>query len=755
LSSIAYRLSRFRIALFFALLLCFAASAAPLPDRNFDELTLAVDTNLYRFSQHTIMLQRKHCLSFAYSERNAVCELRLYPKDGSPVQGVELVESGGYTLLDSLAYMEDDRCYRGRVRFADLFSNAQLSLLFKLRVAQDDGSLRDKLWEVPLFPYTQTWAKIFTATDMLFVGEEKSFEIESNHADNIKVSGEWQTSNGIDYRLTYRDGKLMLALLPRELGVRQLEAALETLSPYMDDNKKLRNDIALSSPAFTIKASRLAFLSMDRKEITYDEGTRSKGVSVTIDNHRQLQVGKTYRIEDQETPGGSLIAELFTLKGLANDKVLCKLTAFNLHRNTEGYLYIKNGDVPVFITNLDITPQMHITSIYLLHEGEDWKPSVRVHPGERVDVAIVGESLHKAHFSWQDVENITSDSVGQTEFRQQFKLIVPMNINKKEIVLLNNGQPSGKVLVVDEYQRPRPFDYITLRYGYNSRVKVNAVSSTIISRNVVRDFSIMFNKDEIDSRIKLYGKQYVDIDVRVIGRKGEIIEIRSLKNQLICPDEPSPRAAFYNDKADLNESININNLLGTKTSSLDNFGRVQLEIKNSEGKYSEPAFEKRIEVVYQPRVIFDIDLSLPGGMMIQNLGKSQSEIAAMDNYNTAYSDWVSAGSDPATRPKKPSKPSFTDNLGGISIALIAQLRFTDDVKPGKEKFYRVGAGFLFLNTFNFQESAQRDLAVVVLGSIYPLSSRRMWNVPIHVGVGYKIQDKIPFLMISPGISVSF
>jgi hypothetical protein len=694
-------------------------------------------------------------LSFAYSERNAVCELRLYPKENSPIQGIELVASGGYTVLDSLAYMDDERCYRGRVRFADLFSNAQLSLLLNLSVAQDDGSLRVKLWEVPLFPYTQTWAKIFPASDMLFVGEEKAFEVESNHADNIRVSGDWQTSNGIDYRIAYRDGKLLLALLPRELGVRQLEATLETLSPFLDENKKLRNDISLSSTAFTIKASRLAFLSMDKKEITYDESARSKGVSVAIDNHRQLQIGKTYRIEDQETPGGSLIAELFTIKGLANDKVLCKLTAFNLHRNTEGYLYIKNGDAPVFITNLDITPQMHITSIYLLHEGEDWKPGVRVHPGERVDVAIVGESLHKARFSWLDVENITSDTLGQTETRHQYKLVVPIDINKKEIVLLNNGQPSGKVLVVDEYQRPRPFDYITLRYGYNTRVKVNAVSSAIISRSVVRDFSLAFNKDEIDSRVKLYGKQYVDIDVRVIGRKGEIVEIRSLKNQLICPDEPSPRAAFYTDKVALNENININNILSTKTNSLDNFGRIQLDIKNSEGKYSEPTFEKHIEVVYQPRVIFDIDLSLPGGMMIQNLGKSQSEIAAQEKYDTDYAQWVLDGSHADTKPTKPSKPSFTDNLGGISIALIAQLRFTDDVKPGKEKFYRVGAGFLFINTFNFQETAQRDLAVVVLGSIYPLSSRRMWNVPIHVGVGYKIQDKIPFLMISPGISVSF
>jgi hypothetical protein len=125
--------------------------------------------------------------------------------------------------------------------------------------------------------------------------------------------------------------------------------------------------------------------------------------------------------------------------------------------------------------------------------------------------------------------------------------------------------------------------------------------------------------------------------------------------------------------------------------------------------------------------MFDIDLSLPAGMMIQNLGESKTE----------------------------DKSSFTDKLGGISIALIAQFSFTDDEKAGKLKPYRCGAGFLFINTFNFNENAQRDLAVVMLGSIYPITSRRMFNVPIHVGLGYKLQGKVPFVMISPGISVAF
>ena len=33
-------------------------------------------------------------------------------------------------------------------------------------------------------------------------------------------------------------------------------------------------------------------------------------------------MGKTYRIEDQEAPGGALIAELYTQSSLSNGKVL-------------------------------------------------------------------------------------------------------------------------------------------------------------------------------------------------------------------------------------------------------------------------------------------------------------------------------------------------------------------------------------------------------------------------------------------------
>jgi hypothetical protein len=706
--------------------------AAPPTDRYFDEVTLAIDTSLYTLSHNTILHQRKHQLYFEYSNRYAACELRFYPKEGSNILSLSLVESAGYEVLDSFVFLEDEGCYRTRLRFADLFGNEHLSVLVNVTTLPQDENAqpRTRVWELALFPYTQTWVKLFSANDILFVGEEKSFDLETNNVENIKPTGDWQSSNGIDYRVALRDGRLVLILQPRELGVKNIDVTLETFAPFLDTNKQLSNTVAIQSQQFTIKASRLVFLNLDKKEVTYDDEVRYKGVNVVMDNNRRLQLNKTYRIEDQEAAGGSLIGELFTIKDLANDKMLCKLTAFNLHRNTDGYLYIKMNDVPMFITNLDITPKTQISAIYVLHEGRDWQSDNKVNPGEQIDVRVEGKSLHKARFTWQDAVDVTSDTISQTETQRNFRLYIPMNINKRQIALLNNGQPTGRVLQVDEYQHPRPFDFITLSYGDKSQIKVNEVSNIIISRSVLKEFSLLFDREGIDGKAKLYGKQYLDIDVRILGKRGEIIEMRSLKNQLVCPDETSPRGAYYKDKSCLSEDINFNNILNTKTNTLDNFGKVQLDIKQSAEKYSDPIFEKRVEVIYQPQMLFDIDLSLPAGMLIQNLGESQAE-------------------------KDTKKSSFTDNLGGISIALIAQFSFTDSEKAGKMKPYRCGAGFLFINTFNFREDAKRDLAFVALGSIYPLSSRRMFNVPIHVGVGYKLQEKIPFVMISPGISVSF
>ena len=348
-----------------------------------------------------------------------------------------------------------------------------------------------------------------------------------------------------------------------------------------------------------------------------------------------------------------------------------------------------------------------------------------------------------------------------------------MGINKRRISLYNNVTPTSCSLSVKEYQTPRTMDFVLLNYGSGNRILSN-LNPTVIQRNTIKDITIGFDNLKIDSDNKLFGKQYLDVDVKILGKRGELIEMKSIKNLVVCPGDNSPRASYYKDKACTNSNISLNTLLGNKTFNLEDFSRVQLEFKHQGDKYGDGGFTKQVDIVLQHAVVFDIDVSFPAGLMIQNFGKTQAEKDAFAAYDAKMADyaieqpaylkqvelWTAnpVGAKPVPtmeEPVKPKKATFTDDIGGISLALIAQFSFPDAEKVGRMKPYKLGAGFLAINTFNFNQSAKRDLAVVFLGSLYPIKPGRVFSMPIHLGFGYKFQDAIPFLMLSPGIGIRF
>ena len=96
------------------------------------------------------------------------------------------------------------------------------------------------------------------------------------------------------------------------------------------------------------------------------------------------------------------------------------------------------------------------------------------------------------------------------------------------------------------------------------------------------------------------------------------------------------------------------------------------------------------------------------------------------------------------------------NLGGISLAMIAQFSFYEPQKIRVEKPYKIGAGFIALNALNFSQNSQdRDLGVLVLGSVYPLKSTRKLSFPLYMGFGYFLNQSKLFYLIGPGIRINF
>jgi hypothetical protein len=694
-------------------------------NRYFSDVQLKIDTSEYHLLRNYIEINSQRALTFKYETDESVSEIFLFPKSRNSTSRIRLIESADFNLVDSLVNMNQEY-YRFKVKFRNL-TLCQF-LQFTLGIKENADSI-EHMVSIHLFPYHNTFVKLIPGNEELYVGEEKIFELSSNNKANIKLSNDWTTGQDIDYLIDEKYGQLRLHLLAHGTGRRTLQLTIQTIKPFMDANQRPIYTLPIINQEFIVKTSRLAFLNLDKKEVTLDAESQKTGIEVQIDENRSIVMGKTYRIEDQEKPGGALIAELFTRSGLANNRVLCLLRLYNFHRTSEGYLYIKDGDEAKYITNINITPKTNIKKIFLLHDGGDWTESLSINPGETVIARIEGEGLHKAKFIFEDLTDISSDSALRSENLAFYKLNVPMNLSKKRVSIFNYSENTGFAFQIKEYQVPRQFDYIQLNYGDIDRT-ISSLKSPILYRHSITDITFDFIPRRIDEDPhKLYGKQYLKVDVTLSNSKGQMLEVRTLDNLVVCPGDNSPRFNFYDTKDCKNDDVSLNSILSRKTYDLDDWSKIELNIQDKKEKYSDEIYSKKVEIYLEKTYKFDIDVSFPGGLI------------------TVYKQPVSGD----TTGRK--KLAF-GNLSGISMAMIGQFSFYDPEKIAKLRPYKIGVGFLALNAFNFSGgNVDRDVGLVVVGSIFPVNPDRKLNFPLYVGFGYLLKAQQPFFLIGPGISV--
>jgi hypothetical protein len=105
--------------------------------------------------------------------------------------------------------------------------------------------------------------------------------------------------------------------------------------------------------------------------------------------------------------------------------------------------------------------------------------------------------------------------------------------------------------------------------------------------------------------------------------------------------------------------------------------------------------------------------------------------------------------------KYQGQPSYT-SFGGISLATLAQLSFYAPDRINRLRPYRIGAGFVALNAFNLSNNAnvERDLGLVVIGSVVPVRTGARLTFPLYLGGGYLLTRGTPFLLFGPGIGVT-
>lgn len=702
--------------LFFVMLACCAISSNNFAQNGFfnalDRIELRIDTAVFSSKNHLIKMQEENRLSFFFRENSPRTEIRIFPKnkDQRPDQ-LLLVKSQDFEVIDSLVWTNDE-FYRVLLRFNDLAATSLLSLQFKWVKGN-----RTTNYHLPLQPYTNTYAKVYAGDADLFIGEEKEYEIVTNRPYNIVVDPKWKSANDFDYRIFRRDDRIFLSIIPSSAGDLKVSIPLKVFQPFITEE----NDWGFQLPDLnfqvTVKGSRLSFLRIDEREVIWDKNN-PEGQEIQIDNHRLLQMAKTYRLENSDERGGPLIAELHTIRRLSNDKVLCMFRPYNYHRISDGFLFIKDGDEAKFITNINILPESRISKVSMLRKGGGWMDTRQIFPGETVEIRLQGESLNRANFIFEGLKDVSADTILRNDNVAHYLITVPKDIRKKSIAIYNGDRKTGVNLDVQEYRRPRELDFVLIDYGGKTPVVASQVTQPILHRGTIGDVTISFDDYYIDDETELFGKQYIEIEVKLKGYNNNLIERYTIEDIEVCPGKSSPRYFAYGDGC-TNAPVSINDFLSNKTHSLDHWSKIELIVRHRRNSYESSGYSHRIEIIKEKLVTFDVDLTIPAGLLVKKVG--------VEGF-----------------------PALT----GISLSMLAQFSFYQRGEIQRLRPYKLGAGFLAQNAFNFNQDAERDLGIVILGSVYPTRKAAKFSFPLFAGFGYFLNDERFFYLIGPGIRIS-
>ncbi|NLR92250.1 MULTISPECIES: hypothetical protein [Flammeovirga] len=716
-----------RLVFFSAVLIFFSTLEAKAQKAlNFiRDIEIHGDTSINYLSTHGIIQNRRHrnekTLPFHFESIDQAFEFRLYLKNSDQITDVKLIHTNEINVLEEPLAVSDDT-YKFSLQFTRSSKNLRPSIIIVFWTI-DGKELR---YEQQLLPYTNTVVELSdkksTEVRELYIGEEKEYEVLSNHIQNIRVDNIWHEQKDLSWRLYRKENRLFLSILPKFVNSFSTEISFETHAPNFLYGKAQYETFPLNL-RFIVKEPRLTFLSTDRNEVVFeDTQDNPEGIEIQIQQNRKLELQKTYRIENQEEKGGHLIAELFTRNNLSNNRTLCWLRVYDYHSLQDGYLYIKDGDDPKFITNFNIISKTIIESIQILRPGRNWTSNLFVYPGETVAVKFQGKQMQHARYLFEGLRNRNIDSVTTNMEMQTMQISIPININQKELKIYNGNEDTGYAIKIREKQAPRNFDFVTIDCGDGPKV-VSQIEKPIFYPKAITDVILRFHPDLIDDQ-QLYGKQYITLDVRVIGPQGQLIELAKDENIVICPGVSSPRYHNYEKNNCTDPLVTLNKYLGIKTHRFEDWTKLEIYISHQKEKYSDQVYKKKIEIYASRKSQFDIDLSFPAGLLV----------------------------------KKANEDDISSGISGISISAIAQFKFFKPGTIGRVRPYRFGVGSIALNAFNLSdnEDIDRDLGIVALGSVHPLQRPgRKLSLPLYIGFGYFLKAETWFWMIGPGISVSF
>lgn len=706
---------------FFFVQLLFSFAAINTVAQDFIEnLIINTDSAHFSLEENSVRYRRSTYLYFVQTQINEVLHVKVVPKDEFSISKMTIVPTSNVEIIDSLIKIEDGS-YTGSIRLVNAINNPNNRLVLKANINGDEINRSVRLYPF-IFP---TMAEVEPSIE-IYSGQEITVPLPIHNPFLLSYNTNWQKQGILEYKIVSSAEGPKLMLRATRSGRQSLQVNFRSSKPYVQDDGLLSFELFDLNINVRSVFSKVNFLNFDKPSY-YFEPEGSKLISVRFDNNRNIRLNRTYRIEDQEEAGGRLIGELFTRAIIENqDKVVASLRTYALHRIEDGYLYMKLGDQAAFFTNFNILKKPEISKLSILRPAKDWSTSHVVYPGETIELKFEGVGLDNSEIKFSDGKyTAVVDTSRVNENVVYSTLTIPVDVNERSIPVTLNNQSTAFELLVEERERPRQLDFVTLNYGDGAKI-INGETfiTPALFHDEIGDLVIRFNEDGIDEADRFYGIQYLEIEVRYWDKNKKLIESRQIEDIKIVPGPSSVRHAGYSKANASNPMIKLNDIMVNKTYELRPWSQIEITVRHDKSKYNGEGYSQHVQVYRSDNFTVDIEVSFPAGLLAKNL----------------------------------SEPGI-GTLTGLSIASMANFSFYKKNQINKLQPFRVGLGFVMLNAFSSLTNAsgeeKDDIGMVILSSFQPLKPDSKINFPLYAGFGYLFRSESLFLLIGPGIKFNF
>ena len=684
-----------------------------------EDVQITTDSATFSLADTPIEYRKSEYLYFVLKHLDEIVHVRIVPRNRQQKAPIAIVPTANIMVVDSLIRV-DDGSYQGTIRFLDILSNPYSRMVLSTVINNQTVNK-----SIMLYPFIFPTLPAIEPSVEVYSGQEVRYPIPIANPYLIKPSDGWQKQGIVEYKVVIEESGPELILQVKRTGTLLLHVMIESYKPFLDREGLLSYQVLDFHVNIRAVFSKVNYLNFDKPSY-YFEPQGTELISVQFDNNRNIKLNRTYRIEDQDKPGGRLIGELFTRAIIENqNKVVGSLRTYGLHRVEEGYLYMKLGDETMFFTNFNILKKPEITKLLILRKARDWNASPVVFPGETIDMKFEGVGLESSTIKFSDGKYKAIVDTSRTSDKVLYcSLTIPVDVKERTIPVTLNGHNTSFELLVEEHERPRPLDFVTINYGDGRKV-VNSdfFIKPALYDNEIGDLSIYFNEEAIDEADKFYGIQYLEVEIRYWDKNKKLIESRTVEDIKIVPGESSIRHEGYSKANASNPMIRLNDIMVNKTHELRPWSRIELTIKHDKAKYGGEGYSEHIQVYRSAKFTVAIEVSFPTGLLAKRL------------------DEPGIGS-----------------LTGLSVASMAQFSFYKKNEINKLNPLSVGLGFIFLNAFSSLTSGgedQSDIGMVSLIRFQPLHADSKINFPLYAGLGYLFKNDSVFLLIGPGIQFNF